>query len=763
MKWIGQHIWDFISRFRNDVYLENIADHGSDPDRFLTMDSTTGKVSYRTGTEVLNDIGGSSSSGTVDTSGSPVDNDYAKFTDANTLEGRSYAEVKQDLDLEIGTDVLAQQAIGIANDNLVEIDDADVANGDYAKFTADGLEGREASEVLSDIGAITASSSDTLTNKTIAASQVTEISNLTADEGAQLENIGTTTISATQWGYLGAATGAITNTDTTYSEATSSDAGLMSTAHHDKLDGIAAGAEVNVNADWNSSSGDSQISNKPTVIGFDGSTANGVLTYKDADEATVEAGLTFNGDTLTMASSTSAQPSILMIANNDEPTGPTLNFLNNSEGEDNDELGTWLWQGYNDNNQNVIWASILGQISDATDGEEAGKMSFRVAEFDGGLNTGLLIDGDTDEDGEVDVTIGAGNGSTTTIAGTLTMGTTAAMTNAGLLSVANQSNITGLGTISSGTWEGATIAVDQGGTGVTTVTDFKNVLDDETWTFTNDVTLTSGTASKPVLTLEATETTGGSSAELKFVKNANDVADGEYLGMINWYGDNDAGTPETINYATIRTRVGDMTDGQESGRMYLQVASYDGILSTGLKLDGETDVDNQVDVTLGSEATSTTTIAGDLTVTSKAVIPTRKFTATSSTHFEHQGDVIYFGGGSTTQGDLCYLQEDGEWGQADADGAATGDDADRDATGMLAIALGSDPAVNGMLIRGVITMDYDMGDVANPIYISTTAGAMTSTAPTASGDFVRIVGYCLDDANGQIYFNPDNTWVEITA
>ena len=24
MKWLGQHIWDFISRFRSDVYLENI-------------------------------------------------------------------------------------------------------------------------------------------------------------------------------------------------------------------------------------------------------------------------------------------------------------------------------------------------------------------------------------------------------------------------------------------------------------------------------------------------------------------------------------------------------------------------------------------------------------------------------------------------------------------------------------------------------------------------------------------------------------------
>ena len=51
---------------------------------------------------------------------------------------------------------------------------------------------------------VTEAGEQTLTNKTIAASQVTEISGLTAVEGAQLENIGSTTISATQWGYLGA-------------------------------------------------------------------------------------------------------------------------------------------------------------------------------------------------------------------------------------------------------------------------------------------------------------------------------------------------------------------------------------------------------------------------------------------------------------------------------------------------------------------------------------------------------------------------------
>jgi len=53
--------------------------------------------------------------------------------------------------LEIGTDVLAQQTVGIANDNLVEMDDLDAADNDYAKFTADGLEGMSYSEVKSDL------------------------------------------------------------------------------------------------------------------------------------------------------------------------------------------------------------------------------------------------------------------------------------------------------------------------------------------------------------------------------------------------------------------------------------------------------------------------------------------------------------------------------------------------------------------------------------------------------------------------------------
>ena len=40
---------------------------------------------------------------------------------------------------------------------------------------------------------------------------------------------------------------------------------LMSNDEHTKLEGIQAGAEVNVNADWNAASGDAEILNKPTI------------------------------------------------------------------------------------------------------------------------------------------------------------------------------------------------------------------------------------------------------------------------------------------------------------------------------------------------------------------------------------------------------------------------------------------------------------------------------------------------------------------
>ena len=53
-------------------------------------------------------------------------------------------------------------------------------------------------------------------------------------------------------------------------------------------------------------------------ISFDGSTANGVLTFKDSDEATVESNLTFDGNTLTVSGDVNG--SFVTVIDNDQGT-----------------------------------------------------------------------------------------------------------------------------------------------------------------------------------------------------------------------------------------------------------------------------------------------------------------------------------------------------------------------------------------------------------------------------------------------------------
>ena len=89
-----------------------------------------------------------------------VDDDFLRIA-GTTVEGRSASEVLSDIGGQ------ASLTFGISNTNAVKIDSSSVADDEYARFTANGLESRSTSEVLSDIGGITASSSDTLTNKSI--------------------------------------------------------------------------------------------------------------------------------------------------------------------------------------------------------------------------------------------------------------------------------------------------------------------------------------------------------------------------------------------------------------------------------------------------------------------------------------------------------------------------------------------------------------------------------------------------------------------
>jgi hypothetical protein len=78
-------------------------------------------------------------------------------------------------------------------------------------------------------------------------------------------------------------------------------------------------------------------------------------------------------------------------------------------------------------------------------------------------------------------------GTVATIAGLAPNTATTQATQGAITSAAALATV---GTITAGAWRGDTVDAAYGGTGTTSITNLKNLLDDETWTFANKVTLT---------------------------------------------------------------------------------------------------------------------------------------------------------------------------------------------------------------------------------------------------------------------------------
>ena len=149
--------------------------------------------------------------------------------------------------------------------------------------------------------------------------------------------------------------------------------------------------------------------------------------------------VTIDGPSVTIANSAADTPILHITNTHAGATSGEIRFNKDSTGDDNDVMGKISWFG-TDSSDNTYeeLAYMDAIITDSAHGSEASSLRFYVAENDATRTLGLQLAGQADADGEIDVTIGAGAASTAIIAGTLTMGSTAAMTNAGLVSVANQ-------------------------------------------------------------------------------------------------------------------------------------------------------------------------------------------------------------------------------------------------------------------------------------------------------------------------------------
>tara|TARA_B100000287_G_scaffold60184_1_gene52692 strand:+ start:214 stop:5103 length:4890 start_codon:yes stop_codon:yes gene_type:complete len=166
---------------------------------------------------------------------------------------------------------------------------------------------------------------------------------------------------------------------------------------------------------------------------------------------------------------------------------------------------------------------------------------------------------------------------------------------------------------------------------------------------------------------------------------------------------------------------------------------------------------------------STLTVAGEISASGNLFLQ-----QTASIHLNHfdsgsavnmhtygtagdaQGDIVKFGGGTTAAGKMYYLATTGTWTLTDASDNTAGADE------LLAIALGTDPVGDGMLLRGIVRTSAIPGsDIGRAVYMDTDTGDVATTAPSSTDNIVRICGYILDGNKKQIWFNPSSTWVKI--
>jgi hypothetical protein len=213
-------------------------------------------------------------------------------------------------------------------------------------------------------------------------------------------------------------------------------------------------------------------------------------------------------------------------ANADKPS--ILEFFRSDTTADANgmDIGLIQFKGTDLADNEQIYGKILVEAETATSDGEGGKMTLSVAEHDGTVTAGLVLE-DGDADGEIDVTIGAGTDSVTTISGDLSLNHDSAQIKFGA--------------------DSDVILIHEADRGI--------ILQQAT-----------ETTNEPVLTLKNIGNfTAGPNLDLILENSGSgfSAADDDVLGKIRFYGDDDTGAATT--YAKIVAKSSDVTNGDEAG------------------------------------------------------------------------------------------------------------------------------------------------------------------------------------------------------
>lgn len=198
----------------------------------------------------------------------------------------------------------------------------------------------------------------------------TKVTNINEVIEAAAKNITATDISITL-DKRNLVTNVVENIELNLPASTTALAGLMLPSDKTKLNGIAAGAEVNVNADWNATEGDALILNKPTLSTVATSGSYNDLTGKPTIP-TVDVNKKYVDDKLATKADLADYTVFdifMKVANGDTPSISQedynklleklpSNAVNIFPVRDNGRYISSLFGGYNVNDDNSIWFYI---------------------------------------------------------------------------------------------------------------------------------------------------------------------------------------------------------------------------------------------------------------------------------------------------------------------------------------------------------------------------------------------------------------------
>jgi hypothetical protein len=363
MKWIGQHIYDLVARFRNDFYLEGIA--ASTETDMLVVDSA-GKVSKRAIDAITVDVSDFLIDG--------ADNRVVTATGTDALLAETYLTFQNTGNVSL-LRVLSDQDIGDFFYIATTTHGATTISAPHLEIAADG------NITLDAAGDIALEGNTTITGDLEVSGFVTE--NLVFER--------------------------ITGDTLTISQGANHDAAITTVDSH--LDIVVDG---NLELD-----------------------ASGAMALNAQTISSSAHGFFFSGSTF-------AGTPLMQLTNQvNDASGPTFSFTNLRDGnglEDGDTLGSIQFIGEDAAGAAETYGSIIASVVEADHGDEAGQIAITVAN-DGTERNGITMTADKGTATEVDVTIANGAASTTTIAGTLTMGSTAFVNNSGVVQVATQGTI----------------------------------------------------------------------------------------------------------------------------------------------------------------------------------------------------------------------------------------------------------------------------------------------------------------------------------